>query len=91
MRTIKFPRKIENLTADIIFHLCSVIDCCGIEITPDNPHFEVGTSINHFPDGVFNDCRVVKERLQKRIDSSMSSQRHDMRNRTLFTPRIVPS
>ncbi|GMI10766.1 hypothetical protein TrRE_jg3075 [Triparma retinervis] len=32
--------------------------CCGLEVTPDYPHFELmNPGVNHFPDGVYNDCR----------------------------------
>jgi hypothetical protein len=32
-----------------------------MEVLPDYPHEELGTGINHFPDGVFNDCRVIND------------------------------
>ena len=47
---------------------------CGEEVTPDYPHEEVRKpGINHFPDGVFQKCRVIiarekeaeRERLRK--------------------------
>ena len=33
---------------------------CGTEVTQDYPHEEVNNSgVNHFPDGVFQNCRIV--------------------------------
>ena len=32
-----------------------------MEVHPDYPHEELGTGISHFPDGVFNDCRVAND------------------------------
>jgi hypothetical protein len=50
--------------------------CCGLEVTPDYPHYEaVNPSVNHFPDGVYNDCRVVLEGFSVAIGSKPSTQR----------------
>jgi hypothetical protein len=36
---------------------------CGYEVKGDYPHDEIkNPGVNHFPDGVFQDCRVVKTR-----------------------------
>ena len=41
---------------------CDFCYCCGVEVLPDYPHDELlNPGTNHFPDGVFNDCRIVKE------------------------------
>ncbi|KAJ1421699.1 hypothetical protein B484DRAFT_120343 [Ochromonadaceae sp. CCMP2298] len=44
---------------------CDFCYCCGEEITGDYPHEEVKKrGVNHFPDGVFNSCRVVIQRAK---------------------------
>lgn len=54
--------------------LMTILDLCGEEVTPDYPHNEVrNPGVNHFPDGVFQNCRYVinkekeaeRERLRK--------------------------
>jgi len=50
--------------------------CCGLEVTPDYPHYEaVNPSVNHFPDGVYNDCRVVLEGFSVAIQNKPSNRR----------------
>ena len=50
--------------------------CCGLEVTPDYPHYEaINPSINHFPDGVYNDCRVVLEGFSVAISNKPSNRR----------------
>ena len=41
------------------FGLCT--DQCGLEVEPNYPHNEVRDRLhlNHFPKGVFQDCRTV--------------------------------
>lgn len=40
-----------------------VIDLCGEEITADYPHDEVrSVGVNHFPNGVFQKCRIILKR-----------------------------
>lgn len=50
------------------------IDLCGEEVAPDYPHNEINNpGVNHFPDGVFQKCRIItlrekeaeRERLKK--------------------------
>ena len=39
------------------------VDLCGTEVLPDYPHDEVHSpGVNHFPDGVFQLCRVITQR-----------------------------
>ena len=41
--------------------LCT--DLCGEEVLPDYPHNEVrNAGVNHFPEGVFQKCRVILQR-----------------------------
>jgi hypothetical protein len=58
--------------------------CCGLEVTPDYPHYEaINPNVNHFPDGVYNDCRVVLEGFSVAIQNKPSTQRrHGRRNTT---------
>ncbi|GMH76545.1 hypothetical protein TrST_g10076 [Triparma strigata] len=50
--------------------------CCGLEVTPDYPHYEqINPSVNHFPDGVYNDCRVVLEGFSVAIQNKPSNRR----------------
>ena len=59
--------------------------CCGLEVTPDYPHYEVmNPTVNHFPDGVYNDCRVVLEGFSVAIASKPSARR---RNNTIARHR----
>ena len=56
-----------------------MIDLCGLEVTPDYPHEEVDNpGVNHFPDGVFQQCRVMK---QKQKDAEREKLRKTRRNR----------
>eukprot|EP01038_Epipyxis_sp_PR26KG_P011323 gene11323-15187_t len=64
---------------------------CGEEVTGDYPHQEVKngriTTINHFPDGVFQDCRFIKQKQReaelekqkkaKRLQSKLNNRRVD--------------
>ena len=56
-----------------------------MEVLPDYPHEEVNTGINHFPDGVFNDCRVVTEgyavALIKRTNERAAGRRRNRNSR----------
>ena len=54
-------------------------DLCGVEVTPDYPHEEVDNpGVNHFPDGVFQQCRVMK---QKQKDAERDKLRRARRQR----------
>ena len=45
------------------FFFLSKSDLCGAEVLPDYPHDEVDNpGVNHFPDGVFQTCRILKQR-----------------------------
>jgi|TARA_B100000513_G_scaffold183134_1_gene103039 hypothetical protein len=56
-----------------------------MEVLPDYPHEELGTGINHFPDGVFNDCRVVNDgyavALMKRTNERAANNGRPARGR----------
>jgi hypothetical protein len=40
-----------------------VLDCCGAEVTSSHPHEEIDNpGVNHFPDGVYQTCRVIQQR-----------------------------
>ena len=57
----------------------SNIDLCGYEVTPDYPHEEVDNpGVNHFPEGVFQICRVMKQRQK---DEERDKLRRTRRNR----------
>ena len=59
------------------------IDLCGTEVTKDYPHEEMDNpGVNHFQDGVFQDCRVVKE--EKRVLKKKKKKRKRLNS------RIVP-
>ena len=46
-------------------------DLCGLEVLPEYPHEEVNCpGVNHFPDGVFQDCRTVK-RQEAEVEREM--------------------
>ncbi|GMH56490.1 hypothetical protein TL16_g02146 [Triparma laevis f. inornata] len=50
--------------------------CCGLEVTSDYPHYEaINPSVNHFPDGVYNDCRVVLEGFSVAIQNKPKIER----------------
>jgi len=58
---------------------------CGEEVTPDYPHEEINNlGVNHFPDGVFQTCRVVanrdKEAERKRLLKLRRSKKNKMSN-----------
>ena len=55
------------------------LDLCGVEVTPDYPHEEVDNpGVNHFPDGVFQQCRVKK---QQQKDAEREKLRRTRRQR----------
>ncbi len=40
--------------------------CCGWEVTANGPHMELkNPHIDHFPDGVFEKCRIIKKRFAR--------------------------
>ena len=50
--------------------------CCGMEVLPDYPHEELNSpGVNHFPDGVFNDCRVVADGYDTMIQARSRKRR----------------
>ena len=66
---------------------------CGTEVTPDYPHEEVDNpGVNHFPDGVFQKCRIKK---QKEKEIERERLRKLRRNRKPAGPgsanKIIPS
>ena len=62
--------------------------CCGLEVTPDYPHYEkMNPNVNHFPDGVYNDCRVVLEGYSVAIQSRPADRRR--RHRRGSAPAAV--
>ncbi len=72
-----------------------IIDLCGEEVTGDYPHEEVGNrGVNHFPDGVFQKCRIIVMREREEERERLLRQRR-MKNRNLLkTPNkkaVIPS
>ena len=58
---------------------------CGEEVTPDYPHEEVNNlGVNHFPDGVFQTCRIIthrdKEAERRRLLKLRRSKKNKMSN-----------
>jgi hypothetical protein len=58
---------------------------CGEEVTPDYPHEEVNNlGVNHFPDGVFQTCRIIthrdKEAERKKLLKLRRSKKNKMSN-----------
>jgi len=64
---------------------------CGAEVTQDYPHEEVDNpGVNHFPDGVFQKCRITKQREK---EAERERLRRLRRNRTPAKnpTRVAPS
>jgi hypothetical protein len=58
---------------------------CGEEVTPDYPHEEVNNlGVNHFPNGVFQTCRIIthrdKEAERKKLLKLRRSKKNKMSN-----------
>jgi len=72
-------RRIKLLTADL----------CGTEVAQNHPHDEIDNpGVNHFPDGVFQTCRIQKEREK---NAERERLRKLKRGRKPTTIRTTPS
>ena len=61
-----------------------------MEVTPDYPHEEVNNpGVNHFPDGVFNDCRVVAQGYDTMIQARSRRRRSRRGSRAAVNPEGV--
>lgn len=57
--------------------------CCGVEVTPDYPHYEVDSpGTVHFPSGVFQDCRAVQLGYATMLQKRRHVQHLNSRRRT---------
>jgi len=51
---------------------------CGTEVAPGYPHIEIDNpTVNHFPDGVFQECRKAMEKKAKRVRRAGSHDSDD--------------
>ena len=92
-------------TTTTVFFFSYFSDCCGEEICGDYPHWEVrNATVNHFPDGVFQKCRVAarQEREKQReamraldgdadLNSSTSSSSSSSSSNQSSSPRRSPA
>jgi len=62
---------------------CDFCYCCGWEVTGDAPHYEIrNPEIDHFPDGPFEKCRVLKKREREAAKRRRQQQlKRDARTR----------
>jgi len=51
---------------------------CGTEVAPGYPHIEIDNpTVNHFPDGVFQECRKVMEKKAKKNTRRVHPEQHN--------------
>ena len=70
---------------------------CGFEVSGNYPHVEIDNpTVNHFPDGVFQKCRIAVKREKEAERDRMRKERRFTRKSTVVktsditTGRVVP-
>ncbi len=70
------------------------LDLCGYEVAPDYPHTEVeNPEVNHFPDGVFQKCRIIKLREKEAEREKLKKIKRNRKPTSIQTAtsgRVIP-
>lgn len=64
---------------------------CGEEVAQDYPHDEIGNpGVNHFPDGVFQKCRIIAQR-ERDAERERLKRLRRLKNKTILKSPIKTS